>query len=54
MRRGAEAVRRDLVRFLYCSYGHSNEPNSLDLMGRENFVTGGFDRQAIYWKVALL
>ncbi len=32
-------------------YGHKNYINSIDTIGPEDFITSGFDRNTIYWKV---
>lgn len=32
-------------------FGHKNDINMIDSIGDEDFVTCGFDRQAIYWKI---
>jgi hypothetical protein len=36
--------------FLETFYGHKSTVNCMDTMG-ENFITGGFDKHCIYWKI---
>ena len=33
------------------SFGHKNSILSLDSIGQDDFISSGFDRQNIYWKL---
>jgi hypothetical protein len=33
------------------SFGHKNNINEIDAIGQDDFISCGYDRQAIYWKV---
>ncbi len=33
------------------SYGHKNDVNAIDSINLDDFVTCGYDKQSIYWKV---
>lgn len=37
--------------FLETFYGHKSNINSIDSINREDFITSGFDKQSIYWKI---
>ena len=36
------------------SFGHKNDINEVDAIGEQDFISCGFDRQSIYWKVQII